>query len=976
MQSAMTMEDFLCEVLPDTGYFFASRLRTGGLWWNSACTGVDQLCAKLRAYDREGEDAYFALASYREPRVWDEKSATYRKRTKPNIQALKCLWADIEIGKHDKHKPGELAKSSYADLRAALTGLIDFCAAAAIDEPTLLVRSGYGLHAYWVLQDTVDHPTWNRAAHALKALELHHGLHCDQALTANGAAVLRPPGTHNWKRDPVPVYALITPRPRLPLTFLDRLQDQADALGLIARPKASRVPLSDNLQTLVSGTEANYQPVDAEVIASKCQTLGDMRLRRGDGQPYPLWMGALTILSRTIQGDTVCHQWSQGDDRYDEAQCQAKVDEARDNLQPYTCATLRALDGNSCEGCTRTVNSPISLGLPEQRHQTLIPATATHAAQSVPKLPAPLAWCFKWTEESGLVRLIDKESDEWERACDAFPVLRYIWRDANSNEHYVRVETLIKAHDWVMSDLRLAAIGQGGQAFRRELAGIGGIVANKYEHLEWYMRTWIDHLRKTTDTLLVRQNLGWQPDNSFLLGDTLYLPDGSATTDVAIARDLYPYTRAHIPPQGADMWQYLEGIDHLYNRPKYQPYQFAWLAGFGSVLLPLLWNGPLGVPIVLWSQDSGYGKSTVAQLALIAWGDVHANGQSIHADNTTETALMTILGQRHHLPALVDETTTWPGDKLGKFAYAYASGQPKAQAKAEGGLRDNHHRRWCNIAFLTSNSSAVGQITASIRNAGARVARLFEIEVPRLGLNTDDKQIIDGLIKHHSITGHHFVSQIVGQRETVIALLRQHEHRYYQECRLDTSARFWVATAASVWVAALLMDKMGMHSFDLPRLDAWIKKKLRYLSDQAAGASEDPEDLYNELLAHVFPGLIVTDDPGSLTQAVPLAPGFSTPRGSITGRLVVRENSVWIPTSVIKEWCVKLGIDLRSFREALLAKGFLKDFNERYYLGRGTRIPSGRPTCWKLVADALADKVTDAAQNQNVIPLRKSANRA
>ena len=115
MQSAMTMEDFLCEVLPDTGYFFASRLRTGGLWWNSACTGVDQLCAKLRAYDREGEDAYFALASYREPRVWDEKSATYRKRTKPNIQALKCLWADIEIGKHDKHKPGELAKSSYAD---------------------------------------------------------------------------------------------------------------------------------------------------------------------------------------------------------------------------------------------------------------------------------------------------------------------------------------------------------------------------------------------------------------------------------------------------------------------------------------------------------------------------------------------------------------------------------------------------------------------------------------------------------------------------------------------------------------------------------------------------------------------------------------------------------------------------------------------------------------------------------------------
>jgi hypothetical protein len=144
---------------------------------------------------------------------------------------------------------------------------------------------------------------------------------------------------------------------------------------------------------------------------------------------------------------------------------------------------------------------------------------------------------------------------------------------------------------------------------------------------------------------------------------------------------------------------------------------------------------------------------------------------------------MTILGQRHHLPALVDETTTWPGDKLGKFAYAYASGQPKAQAKAEGRPAGTT----TTAAGATSPSSPAtappwARSPPASATPGRGVARLFEIEVPRLGLNTDDKQIIDGLIKHHSITGHHFVSQIVGQRETVIALLRQHEHRYYQEC--------------------------------------------------------------------------------------------------------------------------------------------------------------------------------------------------
>jgi hypothetical protein len=60
--------------------------------------------------------------------------------------------------------------------------------------------SGYGVHAYWPLLDVLDAETWKTYSVGLAALLRKHGIKHER--TTDIASLLRPPGTHNRKREP------------------------------------------------------------------------------------------------------------------------------------------------------------------------------------------------------------------------------------------------------------------------------------------------------------------------------------------------------------------------------------------------------------------------------------------------------------------------------------------------------------------------------------------------------------------------------------------------------------------------------------------------------------------------------------------------------------------------------------------------------------------------------------------------------
>lgn len=155
----------------------------------------------------------------------------------------------------------------------------------------------------------------------------------------------------------------------------NRRSPTSDYGSLSERP--SDVNADNDNQSLIQAH--SYAPSDAEVLADACAIIGEMRATLGRKQSEPEWRACLGVLLHTTQGESVCHNWSQGHSGYSPTETGTKLD----GLAPFgptTCKTLGALRPNVCSGCKHrgAVRSPITLGVAS----TAVSAVANHSASS------------------------------------------------------------------------------------------------------------------------------------------------------------------------------------------------------------------------------------------------------------------------------------------------------------------------------------------------------------------------------------------------------------------------------------------------------------------------------------------------------------------------------------------------------------------------------------------------------------------
>lgn len=134
-----------------------------------------------------GLDSYFAMAEYN----------TSDNRTAANTSGAFGFWIDSDVGagKADSGK-------GYRTVEDAEIALMKFCKDVYIPEPTHIVNSGGGLHAYWAVSKFINHEAWRNFAGKFKTLTKSHGFLADPTRTADIASVLRVPGTFNYKYNP------------------------------------------------------------------------------------------------------------------------------------------------------------------------------------------------------------------------------------------------------------------------------------------------------------------------------------------------------------------------------------------------------------------------------------------------------------------------------------------------------------------------------------------------------------------------------------------------------------------------------------------------------------------------------------------------------------------------------------------------------------------------------------------------------
>lgn len=137
-------------------------------------TSCERAVQNATEFDQKGWDAYFGVI----PRIRQGSKAS-DTRTVTGV-----LWADV-----DEKNFGSKQQAFWAIASAAI-------------EPSILVDSGHGFHAYWLLEDEVA------VGHASNAMRGIAKLIGGDAV-ADSARILRVPGTHNYKTEPaIPVRLL------------------------------------------------------------------------------------------------------------------------------------------------------------------------------------------------------------------------------------------------------------------------------------------------------------------------------------------------------------------------------------------------------------------------------------------------------------------------------------------------------------------------------------------------------------------------------------------------------------------------------------------------------------------------------------------------------------------------------------------------------------------------------------------------
>jgi hypothetical protein len=189
--------EFLDLILPTQGLPCVVGIKNG---IPSQRFGPDNewLANVVRELDNAGAETYFACATYR------DKSS----RTQANAAFTRSFWVDVDAG------PGK----PYTDWKDATRATMAFVTKLGLPKP-LVIKSGRGIHAYFVMDADMTADEWLPVAKLLKAACVAEGFKAGPERTADIASILRPVGAMHRKGVPVQVIAVIQPTIVPLLTF-------------------------------------------------------------------------------------------------------------------------------------------------------------------------------------------------------------------------------------------------------------------------------------------------------------------------------------------------------------------------------------------------------------------------------------------------------------------------------------------------------------------------------------------------------------------------------------------------------------------------------------------------------------------------------------------------------------------------------------------------------------------------------------
>ena len=328
----METKEFLEKVLGD-GYY--SVLGLGDKKVQSFHATIDDVIKKANELDAEGINAYFGLATFE----------TDKDRRVTNVKSLSSFYLDLDCG----------VGKEYPDQNTAFLDLKRFVKDTGLPRP-MLINSGYGIHVYWVLTESVSYGEWLPVAQGLKDMCIQHNLSADNGVTADAARVLRVPGTHNHKRG--------TQKPVMFFGTGEFRSTEFDEFARVVGKEGVTVPTKVNneanalKQALIENSEFGFKDILSRTIrGTGCEQIKNI-MENQQNISEPLWRAGLSIAKFCNDADKAVHKMSERHPEYNQYLTEEKADLIKG---PYTCAKF-AEDPEPCSTCMHwdKITSPIS----------------------------------------------------------------------------------------------------------------------------------------------------------------------------------------------------------------------------------------------------------------------------------------------------------------------------------------------------------------------------------------------------------------------------------------------------------------------------------------------------------------------------------------------------------------------------------------------------------------------------------------
>lgn len=926
----MSPREFFKAVLPSSGRYCVASIRPGEKFARQRFTQDFEHLIKLATYIPEGSNAYFACSTFGDKTNKKGRIA----RSQHNTILTKSLWFDLDLDPEDPKK--------YASQAEALLALRDFCAQLKLPRP-LLVNSGAGIHAYWPLVEECEYEVWFPVASRLKLVGLKLGLKIDVKCTSDSARVLRIPGSINYNHGEPLETSFISASFR-PISVTDMARKLA-VIEVEEETIPERLPFSvpsyvKGLDDTTRALAGDYATSNFQVLYSKKQCAQIVHIVENQEEiSEPLWRAGLSIAQACEDRETAIHFMSDKHPKYCETETKVK---AKATVGPLTCDKFDEENPGVCGDCRwrGIIKSPIALGRQAEIDESPEPAivvipneeTNEETTYEIPVYPKPFI-----RAKDGAVAVRAPEEEGGSQIIYPHPFY-IITRMRDPVEGEVLVARLHLPHDGVREfTISLKEVSATDRF--RDAISVEGIVVNAtaLSSLRSYVMRWAQELQTQMKAQDMRNQNGWTPEDTFIIGDREIRTDGIYYSPPA--REMVNICEMMGKKGTIEGWK---RIANIYDHPGMESRAFVLFAGFGAPLMRF--TELKGGMINLTSPTSGEGKTTLQEVINSIWG----HPQRLKVERTdTNNARIHRMGVMNSLPVTIDEITNMPAMDASDFLYASTSGRGRDRMEGASNTIRHNNTTWSTLVITSANSSFEDKIRSLKASSEGELMRLMEIQVQRLyvGSKEETDALFASMKDNYGVVGEVYAQYLVRNVEEVKKLLSQVQKRIDARAGLTQKERVWSAMAATAITGGMIAKSLGLHDIDVTRVVNWVRDFLSTAKDSSKNSTEmlGSNALGTFLDSHHINTLIINN---KNTSGVPMAPMAENHR-ELYVRIEPDTELVFITSARLRAWCAENQVPFNGLLNELKLLGLDVEHTTKR-MSSGTAFPTSPVRAIKL----------------------------